>query len=196
MKKIKFSGLALAVLAGGAIAASAATAKTQQGSTFEISINFSNSPPSLINVSDIPHGTKDFNVTNEVSFADRIVDTDGSGKIDGVVFLRLASGTATTTFETNVVGGVTNIVTNVVATTTAYSDLIGDVAGKISSGKAGAVTITERVKASGYSAAAGSNGVTFPAFATLAGASSLGVNFKSTAAPIQDTNTGQSTVTG
>src|SRR2546421_7729050 len=121
MKTIKFSALALAVLAGGAIAASAATAKTQQGSTFEISINFSNSPPSLINVSDIPHGTKDFNVTNGVSLADRIVDTDGSGKIDGVAFIRLGTGSLTTTVDTNTVPPTTNTTT----TTTAYSDYIG-----------------------------------------------------------------------
>src|SRR5690349_21045179 len=106
MKLNKLSAIAVAVLAGGTIAASAATSKskTQQGSSYALSINFSNI--SVVSVSDIPHGPTVFNVTNfdAGSFSQAIVDTDGSGKIDGAAFVRLASGAGTS---------VTNITTNV-----------------------------------------------------------------------------------
>lgn len=179
MKLNKLSAIAVAVLAGGTISASAA-AKTQQGSSYELEIDFSNSPPSIVSVSDIPQGTTVFNTTNDFSFADRVVDTDGSGKIDGAAYVRLGIGTTDT---------------NNVSTVSAFTDVIGDVSGKVSSSGKG-LTITERYKGTGYSAAAGSNGVSFPNISAIAGAASVQINFKSTAAPVQDTNSEQFFVTG
>jgi len=200
MKLKKFSAIAVAVLAGGTIAASAATPKTQQGSSYALSINFSNI--SVVSVSDIPNGPTVFNVTNfgAGAFSQAIVDTDGSGKIDGAAFVRLASGSGTsvTNIDTNSVPPTTNITTT---GATAYTDTIGDVSGKVSSSGKSGITITERYKGSGYSAAIGTNGLAgLPTFATLAGPATVQINFKSTSAPVTvtDTNTEftSSTVSG
>lgn len=178
MKLNKLSAIAVAVLAGGTISASAA-AKTQQGSTFALAIDFSNSPPSLVSVSDIPQGTTVFNVTNDFSERFAVVDTDSGGKIDGAAFVRLGIGTSGTNGSTE----------------TAHTDVIGDVSGKVSNNGKG-LTITERYKGTGYSAASGSNDTFFPNVSALAGAASVQVSFKSTSAPVQDTNSGNFFVSG
>jgi len=145
MKKLKISLLTMAVVAGGAIGASAATAKTTEGDTFTVDLVFpSNAPLSFVSVSDIPQGAKALTISNVE--ANVSVNTDGSGKIEGAGFLRISYGIPSISVDTNT----TPPTTNISFALTAFSDYIVDVSGKIST-KNNNPNIQESIKGKGYS---------------------------------------------
>ena len=189
MKKIKVSLLALAVLAGGAIGASAA-ASSSQGSTFEVDIRMpSNAPISFVSVSDVAYGAAALAISN-ANFVG-VVDTDGSGKIQGSGFTRLLFAPYVIVISTN--GGVTNVL----RTGTGVGDYNTTVSGKIST-KNNLPNVQESVKGTGYSSARGTNVVAVDGsdgsyvFFTdpSAASSSFNVNFTGNAALVIVTNGG------
>ncbi len=110
MKKIKVSLLALAVVAGGAIGASAAS--TSEGVTFQAAIRFaSNAPLSFISVSDVALGAVSLAISN-ANFAG-VVDTDGSGKIEGSGFTRLLFAPYIIVINTNAPASTNRLATGV-----------------------------------------------------------------------------------
>ena len=157
----------MAVVAGGAIGASAATAKTTEGQTFQVDLLFpSNAPLSIISVSDIPQGAKALTISNVEAQVN--VDTDGSGKIEGAGFLRISYGIPAITIDTNT----TPPTTNVSFALTAFSDYIIDVNGKIST-KNNNPNVQESIKGKGYS----TTGSNISIINAQAASSSLSVNF-------------------
>jgi len=145
MKKLKISLLTMAVVAGGAIGASAATAKTTEGDTFQVNLSFpSNAPLSLISVSDIPQSAS-VDLTTNASTRFLAVDTDGSGKIEGAGLLELTYGVTTVTTNAD-----TNLPPDITITPSGFSDYIIDVGGKIST-KNNNPNVQESIKGKGYS---------------------------------------------
>ena len=157
MKKMKVSILALSVLVGGAVFASAAT-KYIVASTSDIVVT-NVAPLVWSDVGDLP--SSPFLTNNWDSSSIVMVGTDSSGKIGGVV---------------NLIRNWTTGGTN--PTYLGQSSLFGSVKGKISASKMALPTTQISLKASGYTAA--STNVLFINKQYInAGNASLSVNFSS-----------------
>jgi len=126
MKKLKVSLLALSVLAGGLISAFAATSVPDTGAGYYISVGFGTNAngeniPLVFDVSGLP-----FAATNNVSFDAFSIQTDGSGKVEGVGMLTIqldGSGTNYVELVAEVSGAMGNKGT--AATTTLAFKLAG-----------------------------------------------------------------------
>jgi len=160
MKKMKVSLLALTALVGGTMLASAEAAP-QAGATYVERIEFATAP-AVITVSSFSFGGGNDFLTPDKSTGFTLlsssIDTDGSGKIEGVAVIRLlniATLVTTNGFTTNTDG--TNITIDPILETNTsaaagFSDFAADVSGKIST-KKDAPSITLTIKGSGYSGA-------------------------------------------
>ncbi len=165
MKKIKVSILALSVLVGGAVFASAAE-KLFVASTADVLIT--NVAPIVwstpYGIPSSPFLNSPTNL-NPDSFV--MVDTDTKGKIFGVVSLIKdwkSSGTN--------------------PTVTAQSSWIGTVSGSVKASKMGQPTVQMTIKANGYSSPS-TNTLIINKESNLAGEASLNINFKSTSAAVR-----------
>src|SRR5262245_17715922 len=182
MKRLKLSSmLALAILAGGAIGAYAQ--KTEEGTTFTADIKLpTNAPLTYIEVFDIAQGAASLAISN-AGFAG-LVDTDGSGKIEGSGFTRLLFPPLVLVINTN------TSTTNLLAT--GVGDYNTTVSGKITT-KNNLPSVQASVKGTGYSAVptnvivVGGN-VVF--FRSSANNSSFNVNFTGNSALVIITNGG------
>lgn len=165
----------MAVVASGAIGASAATSSTSEGDTFTGNIAFlSNAPLSFITVSDIPQSAKTITTSNVITDF-LVVDTDGSGKIEGTGFLEIQYGIPT--LDTN------GVVIGFAAT--GFSDYIIDVSGKIST-KGSNPNVQESIKGKGYSTTSSNlNTIVNPTSAS----SSLSVSFTANSAVVGSNST-------
>jgi hypothetical protein len=157
MKKIKVSILALSVLVGGAVFASAAN-KAIVASTSDVTVT-NVAPLVWADISDLP--SSPFTSNNLDNSSIIFVSTDSSGKIEGVV-----------NFIKNWTTGGTN------PTFVAQSSLFGSVKGKISASKMAQPTTQMTIKASGYTAPS-TNLIFINNQQVNAGASTLNVNFSS-----------------
>jgi hypothetical protein len=172
MKKMKVSILALSVLVGGAVFASAAASKLAIASTSEVIVS-NNVPLTWVNVDTIPSSPTEpafltaSNVANRAAF----VNTDGGGKITGVLNLERAW------FGSAGSNG---------APAAAISSFFATVSGKVSASKPGQPTIQLAIKGTGYTVPTTSFFLTNPPAAT-AGAATLSLQFKSTALPVPNT---------
>lgn len=102
MKNAKVSLLALSVLAGGALVASAAA--TVEGENYELNAAFTNPAPKLADIQALPASS----VFTPGNFG--VVATDGGGKIAGVMDVTASLGGGTTGFfVANVSGSVTSV---------------------------------------------------------------------------------------
>jgi len=185
MKKIKVSLLALAVVAGGAIGASAAS--TSEGVTFQAAIRFaSNAPLSFISVSDVALGAVSLAISN-ANFAG-VVDTDASGKIEGSGFTRLLFAPYIIVINTNAPASTNRLASGV-------GDYNTTVTGKVST-KNNLPNVQETVKGTGYSSSptnavlvTGNDG-TYVFFRNVnSSSSSFNVNFTGNAAVISSNAT-------
>jgi hypothetical protein len=171
MKKIKVSLLALAVVAGGAIGASAASSKTTEGDSYGIRLLFpSNAPLSFILVNAVAQGAAALTISNATF--EGVVTTDGSGKIDGAGFERIRYGVLTT-------NGIVPA---------AISDYNVNVSGKIST-KNNLPSVQESLKGTGFSSTTnvvlnGTNGPIIIIKSPQSGSSSFSVNFTANSAVI------------
>lgn len=159
MKKIKLSTLAISVLVGGAVAASAAASKLAIANTSLLDVT--NTALTWVDVGDVPTSTflnaTNFNMGGPVG-------TDGSGKIIGVGALVMdwpSSGT----------------------NQNAFSVILANVSGKISASKPGQPTTQLAIKGNGYTVPTTSGGVMTNTPAANAGAASVNLKFTSKAAP-------------
>lgn len=166
MKKIKVSLLALSVLVGGAVLASAAKSdKSFVASTADITIT-NVAPITFIDVfNEIPESPF-VNTTNLSPASIIIVDTDSKGKIYGVV---------------NVIKEWTTTGTN--ASVYAETSWVGDVKGSVKASKMGQPTVQMTIKANGYSSPT-TNTFVINKSSSLAGNASLNLNFKSSGVPV------------
>jgi len=158
MKKMKVSILALSVLVGGAVFASAAD-KVIVASTSDVAIT-NVAPLVWSDISELPSSPF---TSNTVDTANSIVfvSTDSSGKIEGVV---------------NLIKNWTTGGTN--PTYVAQSSLFGSVKGKVSASKMAQPTTQMTIKASGYSAPS-TNLILINNQQASAHAATLSVNFSS-----------------
>jgi hypothetical protein len=157
MKKMKVSILALSVLVGGAVFASAEN-KVITASTSDVAVT-NVAPLVWSDISDLPSSPFTSNNLDNSSIV--FVGTDSSGKIEGVV-----------NFIKNWTTGGTN------PTFTAQSSLFGSVKGKISASKMAQPTTQMTIKANGYTAPS-TNLILINNQQANAGAASLNVNFSS-----------------
>jgi len=132
MRKLKVGLSALSFIAGGIMAASAATKAPNAGISAAITIDFSTNAQRIFSVSGLPVST-DSNQTVNVIF-DR-VSTDGAGKVEGVAYIVV-----------NYAGSGTNEGSGSTA------DFIVDVTGSITSkGNPSVATASLNLKGNGYS---------------------------------------------
>ncbi len=130
MKKLQVSLLALSLLAGGSLAASAAAVHT--GSDYDVTISWTNpAPTSIFLLENVP--VPDTNASVNVQVLQDDVSTDGSGKIDGAAVYRI-------TFSS----GASN------NTVLAIADIVCDVSGVINL-KGATPTATVQIKGNGAS---------------------------------------------
>ena len=186
MKKLKVGLLALSFIAGGSFAASAAAASGQVGATYDEVVTWPTAPASFLTVDGLRLdvlGTP-LNTTNNFFLFSSSVETDGSGKIEGVAVIRMLQGGGTTivTSTTNIDNTTTPPTTNIVSETNVtsagslgFSDFVADISGKIGS-KAGVSTVSLLIKGSGYSGGT-SNA---PDFGTTASAKPAKISLKFT----------------
>jgi hypothetical protein len=167
--------LALAVVAGGTIGASAAS--TTEGDVFRADLRMpSNAPLSFIEVYGVPQGAAALTISN-ANFQG-IVDTDGSGKIEGAGFERITYGVFAVVIDTNTVPPTANTV----LIPTAHSDYNVSVSGRIST-KNNLPSVQESLKGAGYSSARtntildGTNGTIVISKSPTSGSSSFNVNY-------------------
>jgi hypothetical protein len=166
MKKMKVSILALSVLVGGAVFASAADKPIVAGTA---NVAVTNVAPLLWveTMGQIPHSPF-VNTTNLNPQSIVIVDTDGSGKISGLVNLikdwKQDNGTNPATFL-------------------AQSSWIGTVKGSVKASKMGQPTVQMTIQANGYTSPT-TNLLLVNNQRAQAGNSSLNINFKSTTAAV------------
>jgi hypothetical protein len=151
MKKIVVSSLALLAIAASTMVASSASSAGSVGATYDESITWPTGP-TLISV-DNGFPLLSLSTTTNIDI-EAEVSTDGSGKIEGVAYVRILHGGGSTNVTEEIVTNsdnttTTNFTTNV-ATGTGFSDFIVDVTGKITSKKA-ATAVTLTLKGSGYS---------------------------------------------
>ncbi len=130
MKKAQVSLLALSLLAGGTLAASAAA--THTGSDYDVTIAWTNpAPTSIFFLEGVP--VPDTNTSVNVTVLNDDVTTDGGGKIDGAAVYRI-------TF----LSGASN------NTVLAIADIVCDVSGVINL-KGATPTATVQIKGNGAS---------------------------------------------
>src|SRR6187401_1892818 len=86
MRKLKVGLSALSFIAGGILAASAASTPNT-GSTASIFVDFGTNAQQIYYVFGLPTATSNANQTVDVGF--QIVDTDGAGKIEGVAYVTI-----------------------------------------------------------------------------------------------------------
>ena len=177
----------MAVVASGAIGASAAS-KSSQGITFEASITMpSNAPLSFIDVSDAPVGTVPGIVLGTNAHFEGVIDTDGSGKIEGSGFQRIVFGPFKIVIDTNAPGS-----TNILAS--GVGDYNVSVSGKVST-KNNLPNVQESLKGTGYAsvptnvvAVIGDDGSYAFFFGKSSSSSSFNVTFTGNAAAVLVTN--------
>src|SRR5713101_864710 len=185
MKKIKVSLLALAVVAGGGIGASAAS--TSEGVTFKADIRFpTNAPLHYIDVFEAPLGAVSLAISN-ANFTGLVDTDDGSGKIEGAGFTRLLFAPYVIVINTNAPGSTNRLASGV-------GDYNVSVTGKIST-KNGLPAVQESLKGNGYASAptnvvavTGSDGTYVFFRAPSASSSSFSISYTSGSGAIVDTN--------
>src|SRR3954447_17050510 len=128
MKKLKVGLMALSLIAGGMCAASAATTPSP-GSRADILIDYGSNAPNIFFVNGVPLPT---NGVVETQFDS--TETDGAGKVDGAVALRISFTS----------GSDTNL------TETAHADITASVTGSIVT-KGSTVTANISIKGNGFS---------------------------------------------
>jgi len=109
MRKLKVGLSALSLIAGGIFAASAASTPNT-GSTAAINIDFGTNAQRIFYVGGLPVATSNANQTVNVIF-DRVT-TDGAGKIEGVAYMTIASGSDTNSGTANFIVDVTGSITS------------------------------------------------------------------------------------
>jgi len=188
MKKPAISMLALAVVAGGALGASAAS--STEGDTYQLNLRFAaNDPLAFVVVNAVPLGAAALTISN-ANFQG-VVDTDGSGKIEGAGFERIVYGVFAIVITTN--PPPIGTVTNSVLLPTAYSDYNVSVSGKISV-KYGLPNVQETLKGAGYSSTRanitlnGSDGTIVIVKSPTSGKSTFNVNYTANAPVVVVTN--------
>jgi hypothetical protein len=163
MKKIKVI-LALSVLVGGAVLASAKSSSTLVASTADITVT-NVAPLVWIETMNAIPQSPFINTTNLSDASIIIVDNDSKGKIFGVV---------------NVVQDFTQGTNNSIF---AESSWIGNVSGSIKASKMGQPTVQMTIKANGYSSPT-TNTLIVAKQSSSAGNASVNINFKSTSAAV------------
>ena len=155
----------------------ASAASSSAGATFQADLRFPNNPPvSFILVANVPAGAATLAFSNAIFQG--IIDTDGSGKIEGSGFERIVYGTFAIVIDTNVIPNTTNTL----IIPTAYSDYNVTVSGKAST-KNTLPSVQESLKGTGYSASRtnivldGSDGSIVVIQSPAASSSSFNVNF-------------------